>query len=496
MHGRHVRIPRGTYEDLIVQTGTAGKNRIDLICMTYAKNDSNGTEQAYLQVIKGAETEGTAQIPVYTDGNILEGAILNQMPLYKVVIEGIYLKELVPMFTVIPTYKTLAEQYAKQFKATIKALKDADILDTMEEIEANTQENMFAGALAVKEGLGELKSDVRDNYMRRYTSVEQLGIDTEPKHTIVKVANALPDHSIFIGNLQDFYNDDSTIKNQIPSEFGTITIKQGELNDIEIEISVRDSLGGGKYYCVDHLSYMISKPIVFEKIALNSDLGYLADRLDVISSALLVDLYNPKGYNNRPVRVQKGVTTDIPTDCVWGIRDVYWMSASENTQHAYLIVKIIGVTKDEKIKEWFTQYNGIDWREWESNVTNSDINEWVPISKDEIFNNMLVEFTTFVGYKKGKKIYVFFNCKGSITSNQAGTVNIFECKQQYKPKVRTNTGICVNSHTTGQVYTPASAILLVSGLCFISFPNVNTVYGNNSYSWCTGDGIALEWEIE
>lgn len=153
MYGRHVRIPRNTYEDVVIQTGTAGKNRIDLICMTYTKNDNDGTEQAYLQVIKGVETAGTATVPVYTDGNILEGAILNHMPLYKVVIEGVVLKEIVPMFTVIPTYKTLAEQYAAQYQATITALKASDILDTMEEIEANTNENMFAGALAVKEGL-------------------------------------------------------------------------------------------------------------------------------------------------------------------------------------------------------------------------------------------------------------------------------------------------------------------------------------------------------
>lgn len=165
MYGRHVRIPRDTYEDVIIQTGTAGKNRIDLICMTYAKNENDGTETCYLQVIRGSETEGTAVVPVYTDGNILEGAVLNHMPLYKVVIEGVVLKEIVPMFTTIPTYKALAEKYAAQFEATIKALKAADILDTMEEIEANENENMFAGALAVKEGFDGINSDMEWKYL-------------------------------------------------------------------------------------------------------------------------------------------------------------------------------------------------------------------------------------------------------------------------------------------------------------------------------------------
>lgn len=152
MYGRHFRIPRNTYEDVIISTGTAGKNRIDLICMTYAKNENDGTETAYLQVIEGAETEGTAVVPTYTDGNILEGAVLNQMPLYKVIISGVVLQEVVPMFEVIPTYKTLAERYAAEFKEACETHLDSlGVLDTMEEVAANTQENQLAGALAVKE---------------------------------------------------------------------------------------------------------------------------------------------------------------------------------------------------------------------------------------------------------------------------------------------------------------------------------------------------------
>lgn len=151
MQGRHIRIEPETYEDITITTGTAGVNRIDLIVMQYSKDTSTDIESAGLVVIKGTETEGTATEPAYTSGDILSGATLNQMPLYRVKVEGVVLTEIEPLFTVIPTYKTLAEQYAAQFEATITALKSNNILDTMEEIEANTQENMIAGALAVKE---------------------------------------------------------------------------------------------------------------------------------------------------------------------------------------------------------------------------------------------------------------------------------------------------------------------------------------------------------
>ena len=123
MYGRHFRIEPNSHEDMIITTGTAGTNRIDLICMTYEKNAGDETESCYLQVIKGTETTGTAVAPKYTDGNILEGASFNQMPLYKVKIEGVVLKKIEPVFETIPTYKRLAERYADEFEAICEEQK-------------------------------------------------------------------------------------------------------------------------------------------------------------------------------------------------------------------------------------------------------------------------------------------------------------------------------------------------------------------------------------
>lgn len=161
MYGRHVRIKPNTYEDLTISTGTAGTNRYDLICMTYEKNTNDGTEKAYLEVIQGTESEGTAVAPEYIDGNILEGAIKNQMPLFKVGLKGVVLSTIEALFVTIPTYKTLAEKYAAEFRKVCKTYLDSlGILDTMEEVQANTQEHQLAGALAIKEMSSELKQQV------------------------------------------------------------------------------------------------------------------------------------------------------------------------------------------------------------------------------------------------------------------------------------------------------------------------------------------------
>lgn len=169
MQGRHIRIEPETYEDITITTGTAGVNRIDLIVMQYSKDTSTDIETAQLVVIKGTETEGTAAEPVYTSGNILSGATLNQMPLYRVKVEGVVLTDIEPLFTVIPTYKTLAEKYAKQFQEACDTyIGLLNILDTMEEVEANTQEGQLAGALSLKELKNTLQSaidtKVTDNF--------------------------------------------------------------------------------------------------------------------------------------------------------------------------------------------------------------------------------------------------------------------------------------------------------------------------------------------
>lgn len=125
MYGRHFRIEPNMHEDLAIETGTAGTSRIDLICMTYEKNANDETEKAFLQVIKGTETSGTAVVPDYIDGNILEGATINQMPLYKVTIAGVVLKSIEPMFETLPSYEKLAAMYAERFESICEELKES-----------------------------------------------------------------------------------------------------------------------------------------------------------------------------------------------------------------------------------------------------------------------------------------------------------------------------------------------------------------------------------
>lgn len=100
----------------------------------------------------GTEAESSPSDPEYVNGNIIEGATLNQMPLYRVKVRGVVLSEVEQLFDTIPSYGALAEHYKDEFiEACETFLGSLNILDTKELIDANTQENQLAGALAVKE---------------------------------------------------------------------------------------------------------------------------------------------------------------------------------------------------------------------------------------------------------------------------------------------------------------------------------------------------------
>lgn len=146
MYGRHFRIPSNAYEDVTIKTGEADKNRIDIICVEYSKNASNGIESTEIKVIEGTPAASAVQ-PTLTDGNILNGATLNQMPLYKVEIEGVVLKRVTKLFTTIPTYKALAEQAAQDF--AVKIDEKVKNLATKEDVNTAKSEVQSATDTAV-----------------------------------------------------------------------------------------------------------------------------------------------------------------------------------------------------------------------------------------------------------------------------------------------------------------------------------------------------------
>ena len=186
MQGRHIRIEPNTYEDLTISTGTAGTNRIDLIVMTYEKNAASGIESAKLEVVQGTATSGTPSAPEIVSGDILNGDLKIQMPLYAVYVSGVALTKISTQFMVCPTYKDLAIYYAQQFQNACEThLNSLNIIDSADAIDANSAANQLAGALGVKE-LASQKAPVAhihdDLYYRKAILDQALSAKSDTNH--------------------------------------------------------------------------------------------------------------------------------------------------------------------------------------------------------------------------------------------------------------------------------------------------------------------------
>lgn len=84
-----------------------------------------------------------------------------------------------------------------------------------------------------------------------------------------------------------------------------------------------------------------------------------------ISDALLVDTTNIKGNFNRVGKI-RGTTTNKPSDCGFGIRQVLAFSTS------HIFVFIIGVATDASFGMWTNFYNAGTWQGWKRyNTTNA-----------------------------------------------------------------------------------------------------------------------------
>ena len=85
--GLHARVE--DYEDVELSPGTEGYSRIDIICCQYKK--TGGVESTEVVVYSGtpAVSNPMAPVPSYESNNILDGAEIADMPLYKVTITGV-----------------------------------------------------------------------------------------------------------------------------------------------------------------------------------------------------------------------------------------------------------------------------------------------------------------------------------------------------------------------------------------------------------------------
>lgn len=88
-HGGAFLVPNGSVDEVVYENGTQGTKRIDLIVARYTKDAETDTESAAWVIIKGTETTGTPVAPAYTVGNMQNGDLVDDCPVYAVNFDGL-----------------------------------------------------------------------------------------------------------------------------------------------------------------------------------------------------------------------------------------------------------------------------------------------------------------------------------------------------------------------------------------------------------------------
>ena len=106
-HGNLSVVDIGTYDEVTIQNGTQGMKRIDLIVNRYTKNDETGIEENEWVVIMGTPDAESPVVPDYTEGNLQNGDLVDDCPVFEVHLDGINVTEVVSLLSVSPDIPTL-----------------------------------------------------------------------------------------------------------------------------------------------------------------------------------------------------------------------------------------------------------------------------------------------------------------------------------------------------------------------------------------------------
>lgn len=112
-HGNISTVEIGTYDEVTIQNGTQGMKRIDLIVNRYSKVEETGIEENNWVVIQGTPAAEDPVAPACTEGNLQEGDLVDDCPVFEAHLDGINVTEIVKLLDVSPNMSTLNADLAE-----------------------------------------------------------------------------------------------------------------------------------------------------------------------------------------------------------------------------------------------------------------------------------------------------------------------------------------------------------------------------------------------
>ena len=92
-HGNISSIKIGTYDEVELTNGSQGMKRIDLVVNRYTRNAETNVEANNWVVITGMPVASDPAVPAYTVGNLQEGDLTDDCPVFEVHYDGLNITE-------------------------------------------------------------------------------------------------------------------------------------------------------------------------------------------------------------------------------------------------------------------------------------------------------------------------------------------------------------------------------------------------------------------
>lgn len=106
-HGNISSVKIGTYDEVGLSNGSQGMKRIDLVVCRYTKNAETEVENCDWVVIMGTPAASNPVAPTYTVGNLQEGDLVDDCPVFEVHYDGINVTEVRKILSVLPNVAEL-----------------------------------------------------------------------------------------------------------------------------------------------------------------------------------------------------------------------------------------------------------------------------------------------------------------------------------------------------------------------------------------------------
>lgn len=122
-HGNISSVKIGTYDAVNLDNGSQGMKRIDLVVCRYTRNAETEVENCNWVVIVGTPVSSNPVAPTYTVGNLQEGDLVDDCPVFEVHYDGINVTEVKKILSVVPNLtelnsKMMADVQFKPFSIT------------------------------------------------------------------------------------------------------------------------------------------------------------------------------------------------------------------------------------------------------------------------------------------------------------------------------------------------------------------------------------------